>query len=87
MDNLNKAIDGNAKLKAKTLEMLIGDLASVPDNIRCSVRNNGGGHLNHSFFWNILAPKSGGAPSGKLGDAINSTFGSFSDFQLNSKEP
>jgi Fe-Mn family superoxide dismutase len=79
--NLNKAIAGNAALEAKSLEALIGDLASVPDAIRGPVRNNGGGHWNHSFFWRILGPKAGGAPTGKLGDAINSTFGSFADFQ------
>jgi superoxide dismutase, Fe-Mn family len=79
--NLNKAIAGNAALESKSLEALISDLASVPDAIRGPVRNNGGGHWNHSFFWKILAPKAGGAPTGKLGDAINSTFGSFADFQ------
>ena len=81
VDNLNKAIAGNAALEAKSLDALIGDLASVPDNIRGPVRNNGGGHWNHSFFWKILAPKAGGAPSGKLGDAIKAAFGSFADFQ------
>jgi Fe-Mn family superoxide dismutase len=80
VDNLNKAITGTP-LDGKSLEAIIGDLASVPDNIRGPVRNNGGGHWNHSFFWKILAPKAGGTPSGKLGDAINSTFGSFADFQ------
>jgi Fe-Mn family superoxide dismutase len=79
--NLNKAIAGNAALEGKSLEALIGDLASVPDAIRGPVRNNGGGHWNHSFFWKILASKAGGAPTGKLGDAIKSTFGSFADFQ------
>ena len=78
--NLNKAIAGTP-LEGKSLEALIGDLASVPDTIRGPVRNNGGGHWNHSFFWKILAPKAGGAPTGKLADAINSTFGSFADFQ------
>ena len=67
VDNLNKAIAGNAALEAKSLEALISDLASVPDDIRGPVRNNGGGHWNHSFFWKILAPKAGGAPTGKLG--------------------
>ena len=81
VDNLNKAIAGNAALEAKSLEALIGDLASVPDNIRGPVRNNGGGHWNHSFFWRILAPRAGGAPTGKLGDAIKAAFGSFADFQ------
>jgi len=81
VDNLNKAIAGNAALEAKSVDALIKDLASVPENIRGSVRNNGGGHWNHSFFWKILGPKAGGAPSGKLADAINSAFGSFADFQ------
>jgi Fe-Mn family superoxide dismutase len=81
VDNLNKAIAGNAALEAKSLEALIGDLASVPDNIRGPVRNNGGGHWNHSFFWRILGPKAGGAPTGKLGDAIKAAFGTFADFQ------
>ena len=81
VDNLNKAIAGNAALEAKSLEALIGDLASVPDAIRGPVRNNGGGHWNHSFFWTILAPNAGGAPTGTLADAINAAFGSFAEFQ------
>ncbi len=82
VDNLNKAIAGNTALEGKSLEALIGDLATVPDNIRGPVRNNGGGHWNHSFFWKLLAPKAGGTPTGKLGDAINAAFGSFADFQV-----
>jgi len=81
VDNLNKAIAGNAALEAKSLEQIVKDLGSVPDAIRGPVRNNGGGHWNHSFFWKILGPNAGGAPGGKLGDAIKSTFGSFADFQ------
>jgi Fe-Mn family superoxide dismutase len=81
VDNLNKAIAGNAALEAKSLEQLIKDLASVPDAVRTAVRNNGGGHWNHSFFWKILGPKAGGAPTGKLGDDIKAAFGSFADFQ------
>jgi len=81
VDNLNKAIAGNAALEGKSLEALIGDLASVPDNIRGPVRNNGGGHWNHSFFWKLLAPKAGGAPTGKLSDAIKSAFGGFDAFK------
>jgi Fe-Mn family superoxide dismutase len=80
--NLNKAVIGNAALEAKSTDALVTDLASLPDNIRGAVRNNGGGHWNHSFFWKILAPKAGGAPAGKLGNAINSAFGSFADFQM-----
>lgn len=81
VDNLNKAIAGNAALEAKTLEQLIGDLASVPDAVRTAVRNNGGGHWNHSFFWRILGPNAGGAPTGKLADDIKATFGSFEAFK------
>ena len=81
VDNLNKAIAGNAALEAKSLEQLIGDLSVVPDAVRGPIRNNGGGHWNHSFFWKILGPNAGGAPSGKLGDAITATFGSFAEFQ------
>ena len=81
VDNLNKAIAGNAALEAKSLDALIKDLASVPDNIRMAVRNNGGGHWNHTFYWKLMAPKTGGAPTGKLADAINAAFGSFAEFQ------
>lgn len=81
VDNLNKAIAGNAALEAKTLEGLIRDLASVPDAIRGPVRNNGGGHWNHTFFWQSLSPKGGGAPTGALAAAITASFGSFADFQ------
>lgn len=81
VDNLNKAIAGNAALEAKSLEQLITDLASVPDAVRGAVRNNGGGHWNHSFFWKILGPNAGGAPTGKLADDIKATFGSFDDFK------
>ena len=81
VDNLNKAITGNAALEAKSLEALIADLASVPENIRGPVRNNGGGHWNHTFFWNLLGPAKGGAPSGDLATAIGATFGSFDAFK------
>jgi len=81
VDNLNKAIAGNAALEAKSLEQIVKDLASVPDAIRGAVRNNGGGHWNHSFFWKILGPSAGGAPGGKLGDDIKAAFGSFDDFK------
>ena len=81
VDNLNKAIAGNAALEAKSLEALIRDLPSVPDAIRGPVRNNGGGHWNHTFFWQSLSPKGGGAPTGALAAAITASFGSFADFQ------
>ena len=80
--NLNKALESAPDLAGKSLEeLLANNCAIVPENIRTAVRNNGGGHWNHSFFWKILGPKAGGAPSGKLGDAIKATFGSFADFQ------
>lgn len=78
--NLNKAIAGTP-LEGKSIDDIVKNIGTAPENIRGPVRNNGGGHWNHSFFWKILAPKAGGAPSDKLGDAINSTFGSFADFQ------
>jgi len=78
--NLNKALAGTP-LEAKPLEALVADLASVPEQIRGPVRNNGGGHLNHSMFWKLLGPKAGGAPTGALADAINAAFGSFDAFK------
>jgi Fe-Mn family superoxide dismutase len=81
VDNLNKAIAGNAALEAKSLEQIIRDLSVVPDAIRSPVRNNGGGHWNHSFFWKILGAHAGGAPTGKLADDIKAAFGSFDDFK------
>ena len=77
VDNLNKALAGQASLEAKSIDSLISDLASVPENIRGPVRNNGGGHYNHSMFWKLMAPQAGGAPSGAVADAIKSAFGSF----------
>jgi Fe-Mn family superoxide dismutase len=78
--NLNKAVAGTP-LEGKSLEALVTDLASVPENIRGPVRNNGGGHLNHSMFWKLMGPKAGGAPTGALADAITSTFGSLDGFK------
>jgi len=82
--NLNNAIAGKAALETKSLEALIGDLSSVPEDIRVAVRNNGGGNANHTMFWQIMAPKGkggGGEPTGDLAAAIKSTFGSFADFK------
>jgi Fe-Mn family superoxide dismutase len=81
VNNVNKAIKGKADLEKKSVEDLISDLKSVPEDIRTVVRNNGGGHANHSFFWPIMGPNAGGEPKGKLADDINSTFGSFNDFK------
>ena len=75
--NLNKAVAGKADLETKSVEQLIGSLKSVPSDIRTAVRNNGGGHANHSMFWKLLGPNAGGAPAGTLADAITSAFGSF----------
>ena len=80
VDNLNKAIAGTA-LEGKSIEALLADLASVPDAIRGPVRNNGGGHWNHTFFWNLMGPGKGGTPTGDLAAAIQSAFGSFDDFK------
>ena len=79
--NVNKAIAGKADLEKKSVEDLIRDLDAVPADIRGAVRNNGGGHANHSMFWKLLGPKAGGAPTGKLADDIKSAFGSFDAFK------
>ncbi len=79
--NLNNAIAGKPELEAKSIEELIADLDAVPEDIRGAVRNNGGGHANHSLFWTSMGAGKGGAPTGALGDAINSTFGSFDAFK------
>src|SRR2546430_17603733 len=81
IDNVNKAIKGKADLEKKSVEDLISDLKSVPEDIRTVVRINGGGHANHSFFWKIMGPNAGGEPPGKLAAAIKSTFGGFDEFR------
>ncbi|OIK16569.1 superoxide dismutase [Bacillus sp. MUM 116] len=79
--NLNNALAGNEELLSKSVEEVISNLDAVPESARTAVRNNGGGHANHSLFWTILSPNGGGAPSGELADAINSKFGSFEAFK------
>ncbi|NGY84299.1 superoxide dismutase [Bacillus megaterium] len=79
--NLNAAVEGKADLESKSIEELISNLDAVPEDIRTAVRNNGGGHANHSLFWTILCPNGGGAPTGELADAIASKFGSFDQFK------
>ena len=79
--NLNAALAGKTELEAKGAEDLITDLGVVPDDIRTAVRNNGGGHVNHSFFWKLLAPGGAKAPSGDLAAAIDKSFGSFDAFK------
>ncbi|WP_346207403.1 superoxide dismutase SodA [Caldifermentibacillus hisashii] len=78
--NLNNAVAGT-EFENKTVEELVSNLDAVPENIRTAVRNNGGGHYNHSLFWQLLSPNGGGEPSGALLDAINAKFGSFSAFK------
>jgi len=79
--NLTKALDGHADLQGKSVQDLLKDIAKVPEAIRTAVRNNGGGHANHTMFWEIMGPGKGGAPAGALGDAIKATFGSFDTFK------
>lgn len=79
--NLNAALEGHADLQNKTVEELISNLNAIPEDIRTAVRNNGGGHANHSLFWKILSPNGGGEPSGELADKINEKFGSFDAFK------
>ena len=79
--NVNKAIAGKPELENKTVEQLISNLDAVPADIRTVVRNNGGGHANHSMFWKIMAPKAGGAPTGKLAEDINAVFGGLDAFK------
>src|SRR6188768_4229162 len=79
--NLNAALDKHPELHGKSLDDLVRDLNSVPEDIRTAVRNNGGGHWNHSFFWKLMGPGAGGAPTGDLAGAIAAAFGSFAEFQ------
>ena len=79
--NLNAAVEKHPELGSKSAEDLIKNLNAVPEDVRTAVRNNGGGHVNHSMFWQIMAAKAGGEPSGKVGDAIKQAFGSFAEFQ------
>jgi Fe-Mn family superoxide dismutase len=75
--NLNAALDKHPELQSKSLEELLRGINSVPEDIRTAVRNNGGGHVNHTMFWQIMGPNSGGQPTGAIGDAIKSAFGGF----------
>ena len=81
VNNLNAALDKHPALHDKSIEDLLSDLNAIPEDIRTAVRNNGGGHYNHSLFWPSMSPNGGGAPSGNLADAINAAFGSFDDFK------
>lgn len=79
--NLNAALDKHPELHEKSLDDLMRGLSALPEDIRTTVRNNGGGHWNHSLFWKLMAPNAGGAPTGVVADAINSSFGSFDTFK------
>jgi Fe-Mn family superoxide dismutase len=81
ISKLNDAIKGNADLESKSIEQLISNISALPENIRGAVRNNGGGHINHSMFWTIIGPNKGGEPKGTIGEAIKSTFGSYATFK------
>ncbi len=79
--NLNAALEKYPALQNKSIEALLHEINSVPEEIRTAVRNNGGGHMNHTLFWEIMAPQAGGEPTGALADAINKSFGSFAAFK------
>ncbi len=82
VNNLNKALESAPGLAGKSIEQILANnCAAVPENVRTAVRNNGGGHVNHSMFWKIMAPNAGGAPVGNVAQAINATFGSFDSFK------
>ncbi|HEX2451854.1 MAG TPA: superoxide dismutase, partial [Gemmatimonadales bacterium] len=81
VNNLNTALEGQAELQSKTIEQILSKLTDVPENIRTTVRNNGGGHLNHTLFWEWMRPGGAKEPTGALGDAINRGFGAFASFK------
>ncbi len=81
VNNLNAALEKHADLQSKSAEDLIKNLSAIPEDIRGAVRNNGGGHVNHTMFWQIMGPGKGGAPTGPIGDAIKGAFGSFETFK------
>ncbi|EGO9072302.1 TPA: superoxide dismutase [Enterococcus faecalis] len=79
--NLNAAIEKHPELGEKSVEDLISDMNAIPEDIRTAVRNNGGGHANHTFFWEIMAPNAGGQPTGAIKEAIDETFGNFDEMK------
>ena len=81
VNNLNAALEKHPDLQSKSVEDLIRGLGTVPEAVRTAVRNNGGGHANHTMFWKIMGPNAGGAPTGAIADAINGSFGSFDKFK------
>jgi len=86
VDNLNKALESHAALQNKPIEQLLREINQAPEGVRTAVRNNGGGHANHTMFWEIMGPKAGGEPTGPLGDEIKKTFGDFAGFKQKVKE-
>ena len=86
VDNLNKALEGNAELQAKSIDALLREISTVPEKIRQAVINNGGGHANHTMFWEIMGPGAGGEPTGPLADAIRAAFTDFASFKGKIKE-
>lgn len=81
INNANKALESHPALHAKSVEALISDLAAVPEEIRTVIRNNAGGHYNHSLFWTVIGPNAGGEPTGPVAEAINGAFGTFAAFK------
>jgi len=81
INNLNTALEKHPDLQSKSVEDLIRGINTVPEDIRTAVRNNGGGHANHTMFWQIMAPHAGGQPTGAIADAIKSSFGGFDAFK------
>lgn len=86
VNNLNAALEAHPQFFEMTAEQIIKNLASVPENVRQAVRNNGGGHVNHTMFWQIMSPNGGGAPTGDLAAAIDATFGGFDNFKAEFKK-
>jgi len=81
VNNLNAALEKHLEIADKPLEELLASLDAVPEDIRIAIKNHGGGHFNHSFFWTVMGPRAGGEPTGKIGEAIAKTFGGFANFK------
>ncbi len=86
VNNLNGALEEDSDLQGQSVEALLSDLDALPEDIRTTVRNNGGGHLNHTIFWQIMSPDGGGQPTGEIAQAIEDSFGSFEEFQTQFNE-
>ena len=86
VNNLNAALEKHPELQSKSVEDLLRNINTVPEDIRTAVRNNGGGHANHSMFWQIMGPNAGGAPTGAIADAINGSFGSLDKLKEEEKK-